>query len=156
MFIRIPAHALRNPTRPCAPILLPRYEALKHVSFAVQTLGKCAKMFPVMLWGFFILRKKYGWRDVGLAVAITSGCFAFFSFGPTASRCAWLQHHDASPLWMLMLLAASTTCGVCVCVCASLTTCMLLHCRPQIQSKPDTRNACKDTVHGFLRNCGQQ
>jgi adenosine 3'-phospho 5'-phosphosulfate transporter B2 len=57
------------------------------VSFAVQTLGKCAKMFPVMLWGFLILRKRYGLRDVGLAVAITGGCFVFFTLGPTASRC---------------------------------------------------------------------
>ncbi|GBF97259.1 drug metabolite transporter [Raphidocelis subcapitata] len=65
-----------------------QYEALKHVSFAVQTLGKCAKMFPVMVWGFFILKKRYGLKDVGLAVAITGGCFVFFSFGPTASRVA--------------------------------------------------------------------
>lgn len=65
-----------------------QYEALKHVSFAVQTLGKCAKMFPVMVWGFFILRKRYGVKDVALAVAITGGCFVFFSFGPTASRVA--------------------------------------------------------------------
>lgn len=65
-----------------------QYEALKHVSFAVQTLGKCAKMFPVMLWGFIMLRKRYGWRDVGLAVAITGGCFVFFTLGPTASRVA--------------------------------------------------------------------
>jgi hypothetical protein len=65
-----------------------RYEALKHVSFAVQTLGKCAKMFPVMAWGFLMLRKRYGARDVALAAAITGGCFVFFTFGPTASRCA--------------------------------------------------------------------
>ncbi|KIY96912.1 hypothetical protein MNEG_11049 [Monoraphidium neglectum] len=65
-----------------------QYEALKHVSFAVQTLGKCAKMFPVMAWGFLMLRKRYGARDVALAAAITGGCFVFFTFGPTASRCA--------------------------------------------------------------------
>ncbi|KAI8470415.1 MAG: UDP galactose transporter-related protein [Monoraphidium minutum] len=65
-----------------------QYEALKHVSFAVQTLGKCAKMFPVMLWGYCMLRKRYGMKDVGLAVAITGGCFVFFTFGPTHSRVA--------------------------------------------------------------------
>jgi adenosine 3'-phospho 5'-phosphosulfate transporter B2 len=109
-----------------------RYEALKYVSFAVQTLGKCAKvsawravarpaaagslllvtpltqhsnqpptttlnppphppqpqMFPVMLWGFLMLRKRYGLKDVGLAVAITGGCFVFFTLGPTTSRWA--------------------------------------------------------------------
>lgn len=35
-----------------------QYEALKYVSFPVQTLGKCAKMFPVMVWGYFILKKR--------------------------------------------------------------------------------------------------
>jgi adenosine 3'-phospho 5'-phosphosulfate transporter B2 len=37
-----------------------QYEALRHVSFPLQTLGKCAKMMPVMLWGTLIMRKRYG------------------------------------------------------------------------------------------------
>ncbi|KIZ01972.1 hypothetical protein MNEG_5989 [Monoraphidium neglectum] len=78
-----------------------QYEALKYVSFAVQTLGKCAKMFPVMLWGFIMLRKRYGWRDIGLAVAITGGCFVFFTLGPTASRVA---KGAASSLYGLLLM----------------------------------------------------
>lgn len=36
-----------------------QYEALKHVSFPLQTLGKCAKMIPVMIWGTVIMRKRY-------------------------------------------------------------------------------------------------
>ena len=36
-----------------------QYEALKHVAFPVQTLGKCAKMIPVMIWGTLISRKAY-------------------------------------------------------------------------------------------------
>ena len=36
-----------------------QYEALKHVSFPLQTLGKCAKMIPVMIWGTIIMRKRY-------------------------------------------------------------------------------------------------
>lgn len=36
-----------------------QYEALRHVSFPLQTLGKCAKMIPVMVWGTFIMRKRY-------------------------------------------------------------------------------------------------
>ena len=36
-----------------------QYEALKYVSFPVQTLGKCAKMLPVMVWGIIMLRKRY-------------------------------------------------------------------------------------------------
>ncbi|KAF6258757.1 UDP galactose transporter-related protein [Scenedesmus sp. NREL 46B-D3] len=65
-----------------------QYEALKHVTFAVQTLGKCAKMFPVMIWGYFILKKRYTMRDVALALCITGGCFIFFMTGNTTSRVA--------------------------------------------------------------------
>ena len=36
-----------------------QYEALKYVSFPVQTLGKCAKMIPVMIWGSIIMRRSY-------------------------------------------------------------------------------------------------
>lgn len=79
-----------------------QYEALKHVTFAVQTLGKCAKMFPVMIWGYFILRKRYTLRDVLLALLITSGCFVFFITGPTASRVAQDKH---SSLFGILLMA---------------------------------------------------
>ena len=36
-----------------------QYEALKYLTFPLQTLAKCAKMIPVMLWGALILRKTY-------------------------------------------------------------------------------------------------
>merc|ERR1711959_701586 len=51
-----------------------QYEALKYVSFPVQTLGKCSKMVPVMIWGIFILRKKYTLKDYMMAVAVALGC----------------------------------------------------------------------------------
>ena len=35
-----------------------QYEALKYVTFPLQTLGKCAKMLPVMLWGGLIMGKR--------------------------------------------------------------------------------------------------
>lgn len=78
-----------------------QYEALKHVTFAVQTLGKCAKMFPVMVWGYFILKKRYTFKDVGLAVLITGGCFIFFMTGPTASRVA---HDKNSSMFGILLM----------------------------------------------------
>lgn len=78
-----------------------QYEALKHVTFAVQTLGKCAKMFPVMVWGYFILKKRYTLKDVMLAVLITSGCFIFFMTGPTASRVA---HDKNSSMFGILLM----------------------------------------------------
>jgi adenosine 3'-phospho 5'-phosphosulfate transporter B2 len=79
-----------------------QYEALKHVTFAVQTLGKCAKMFPVMIWGYFILKKRYTIRDVMLAVLITTGCFIFFMTGPTASRVA--QDKNSSMFGILLMM----------------------------------------------------
>lgn len=78
-----------------------QYEALKHVTFAVQTLGKCAKMFPVMVWGYFILKKRYTIKDVMLAVLITTGCFIFFMTGPTASRVA---HDKNSSMFGILLM----------------------------------------------------
>lgn len=63
-----------------------QYEALKYVSFPVQTLGKCAKMIPVMLWGILIMRKSYGWKDFSVAFAITSGCTLFLLTGNIKSK----------------------------------------------------------------------
>eukprot|EP00201_Polytomella_parva_P014969 CAMPEP_0175059300 /NCGR_PEP_ID=MMETSP0052_2-20121109/12355_1 /TAXON_ID=51329 ORGANISM="Polytomella parva, Strain SAG 63-3" /NCGR_SAMPLE_ID=MMETSP0052_2 /ASSEMBLY_ACC=CAM_ASM_000194 /LENGTH=366 /DNA_ID=CAMNT_0016324833 /DNA_START=253 /DNA_END=1353 /DNA_ORIENTATION=- len=63
-----------------------QYEALKYVTFPVQTLGKCAKMLPVMLWGIVILRKKYGLKDFGLALSITMGCTLFLVTGDIKSK----------------------------------------------------------------------
>lgn len=39
-----------------------QYEALKWVTLPTQTLAKCAKMVPVMIWGTLIDKKKYGVR----------------------------------------------------------------------------------------------
>ena len=47
-----------------------QYEALKYVSFPVQTLGKCAKMIPVMIWGYSDQPEDgTACRDVGIAIA---------------------------------------------------------------------------------------
>ncbi len=63
-----------------------QYEALKHVSFPVQTLGKCAKMIPVMIWGSVIMRKKYNSKDYGVAAAVTLGCSLFIMTGEVTSK----------------------------------------------------------------------
>jgi adenosine 3'-phospho 5'-phosphosulfate transporter B2 len=57
-----------------------QYEALKYVSFPVQTLAKCAKMIPVMIWGTIIMRKKYGGKDYFFAVVVTVGCSLFILY----------------------------------------------------------------------------
>merc|ERR1719261_2413069 len=58
-----------------------QYEALRYVSFPVQTLGKCAKMIPVMIWGFFINQRRYDAADIGVAALITLGCTIFGLYG---------------------------------------------------------------------------
>ncbi|TYJ41905.1 hypothetical protein E1A91_A03G051900v1 [Gossypium mustelinum] len=57
-----------------------QYEALKYVSFPVQTLAKCAKMIPVMIWGTFIMQKKYKGFDYLVAFLVTLGCSIFILF----------------------------------------------------------------------------
>ncbi len=78
-----------------------QYEALKHVSFPLQTLGKCAKMIPVMVWGTLIMRKKYGARDYGNAVLITAGCTLFLMTGEVRSKHAAA---DSSALGVMLML----------------------------------------------------
>ncbi|KAF3776111.1 UDP-galactose/UDP-glucose transporter 5B [Nymphaea thermarum] len=57
-----------------------QYEALKYVSFPVQTLAKCAKMIPVMVWGTFIMQKRYNMQEYLLAVLVTFGCTLFILY----------------------------------------------------------------------------
>lgn len=71
-----------------------QYEALKYVSFPLQTLGKCAKMIPVMIWGKFISNKKYGLQDYGVAAAVTLGCTLFLLYGDISSSSA--KKHSSS------------------------------------------------------------
>lgn len=54
-----------------------QYEALKHISFPMQTLGKCAKMIPVMIWGTLIARKSYATKDYLIAATVIAGCTCF-------------------------------------------------------------------------------
>ena len=58
-----------------------QYEALKHVTLPVQTLGKCAKMIPVMVWGALILRKSYSTKDTSRVLLVTVGCTLFLTSG---------------------------------------------------------------------------
>ncbi|XP_057954856.1 UDP-galactose/UDP-glucose transporter 5 [Malania oleifera] len=62
-----------------------QYEALKYVSFPVQTLAKCAKMIPVMVWGTLIMQKRYKGHDYLLAVLVTLGCALFFLYSADKS-----------------------------------------------------------------------
>ncbi|KAG9454671.1 hypothetical protein H6P81_007575 [Aristolochia fimbriata] len=59
-----------------------QYEALKYVSFPVQTLAKCAKMIPVMVWCMIIMQKKYKSHDYIVAVLVTLGSALFILYPP--------------------------------------------------------------------------
>jgi len=63
-----------------------QYEALKYISFPVQTLGKCAKMIPVMIWGTIMMKKTYTPTKYLIALAITGGCTAFALGGSISSK----------------------------------------------------------------------
>lgn len=63
-----------------------QYEALRHVTLPVQTLGKCAKMIPVMVWGALILRKRYSTKDYSRALLVTAGCTMFLMSGEVSSN----------------------------------------------------------------------
>ena len=62
-----------------------QYEALRYVSFPVQTLGKCGKMIPVMVWGRLIMGRRYGASDYVVAAAVTAGATVFLLGGDVTS-----------------------------------------------------------------------
>ncbi|GJW01532.1 UDP-galactose/UDP-glucose transporter 5B-like protein [Tanacetum coccineum] len=80
-----------------------QYEALKYVSFPVQTLAKCAKMIPVMIWGTIIMQKKYKGPDYFLAVLVTLGCSLFILF-PGASELSPYHKGGESTVWGVSLM----------------------------------------------------
>jgi len=86
-----------------------QYEALKYVSFAVQTLAKSAKTLPVMIWGTVFTGKRYKASDYLHALTITAGCSIFLLTGDVSSRAqedrtdTWM--YVAGGLFMLLYLA---------------------------------------------------
>ncbi|KAL3620631.1 UDP-galactose/UDP-glucose transporter 5B [Castilleja foliolosa] len=96
-----------------------QYEALKYVSFPVQTLAKCAKMIPVMatniplthlgsavkfqqIWATFIMQKKYTGRDYLFAALVTLGCSIFILF-PAAGDVSPYRGRE-STVWGVSLM----------------------------------------------------
>ncbi|CAM0957909.1 unnamed protein product [Alopecurus aequalis] len=80
-----------------------QYEALKYVSFPVQTLAKCAKMIPVMIWGTIMMKKKYGGKDYFYAVIVTMGC-SFFILSPASLDGSPLNRGRESTVWGVSLM----------------------------------------------------
>jgi len=82
-----------------------QYEALKYVSFPVQTLGKCAKMIPVMIWGFAINGKRYNLADYMVAAGVMAGCTVFALYGSvTASKHKAGAEHETGMFGIALML----------------------------------------------------
>lgn len=80
-----------------------QYEALKYVSFPVQTLAKCAKMIPVMVWGTLIMQKRYNRKDYLFALLVTLGCSIFIAF-PAATDISPYNMGRESTVWGIFLM----------------------------------------------------
>ncbi|KAM7496596.1 hypothetical protein LguiA_021010 [Lonicera macranthoides] len=86
-----------------------QYEALKYVSFPVQTLAKCAKMIPVMIWGTVIMQKKYKGRDYLWAFLVTLGCSLFILY-PAAGDISPYSRGRESTVWGVSLMIGYLGC----------------------------------------------
>ncbi|XP_038706925.1 UDP-galactose/UDP-glucose transporter 5 isoform X2 [Tripterygium wilfordii] len=80
-----------------------QYEALKYVSFPVQTLAKCAKMIPVMVWGTMIMQKRYVGPDYLLAFLVTVGCSIFILF-PAGTDISPYSRGRENTVWGVSLM----------------------------------------------------
>ncbi|XP_052207096.1 UDP-galactose/UDP-glucose transporter 5 [Diospyros lotus] len=80
-----------------------QYEALKYVSFPIQTLAKCAKMIPVMLWSTVIMQKVYKAQDYLLAFLVMLGC-ALFILYPAAGDLSPYNRGRESTVWGVSLM----------------------------------------------------
>ncbi|OQS03560.1 Drug/Metabolite Transporter (DMT) Superfamily [Thraustotheca clavata] len=77
-------------------------EALKHVSYPTQALGKSCKMIPVMLMGVLIGRKKYALKEYISVFLITVG-IVVFQLGKAASPSKQAQENSYYGLGLLFL-----------------------------------------------------
>mmetsp|Transcript_1167 Transcript_1167/g.2769 ORF Transcript_1167/g.2769 Transcript_1167/m.2769 type:complete len:376 (+) Transcript_1167:79-1206(+) len=75
-----------------------QYEALRYVSFPTQTLGKTAKMIPVMIWGTCLIGKTYKLKDYLVAATVSGGCALFILTGNVTSAAA--RHADKTTSFM--------------------------------------------------------
>ncbi|KAF2283398.1 hypothetical protein GH714_003914 [Hevea brasiliensis] len=80
-----------------------QYEALKYVSFPVQTLAKCAKMIPVMIWGTVIMQKRYKGMDYLIAFLVTLGCSIFILF-PAGTDISPYSRGRENTVWGVTLM----------------------------------------------------
>nr|CCA17649.1 Drug/Metabolite Transporter (DMT) Superfamily putat [Albugo laibachii Nc14] len=83
-------------------------EALKHVSYPTQALGKSCKMIPVMLMGVLLGNKRYSMQEYLCVVLITLG-ITMFQFGKMATASPSKHSTQENSMYGLFLLFASLT-----------------------------------------------
>jgi len=87
-----------------------QYEALKWVSFPVQTLGKCARPVPVMVWTLVLFPgvRRYRHADYAGAALVMLGCLLFLggASGATARSAAAEGKDDQETTFMGLTLMA--------------------------------------------------
>ena len=76
-----------------------QYEALKWVTLPTQTLAKCAKMIPVMVWGTAMSAKSYSGVEYAVACFVAIGCTIFLVSGNIAAK-----HRATEDSWYGLVL----------------------------------------------------
>lgn len=80
-----------------------QYEALKWLTFPTVTIGKCAKMLPVMLILNMRTGRRYSFDDFGIVAVVLAGCAVMISSGNVvANRSASAQ--SDTPVGFLLLI----------------------------------------------------
>lgn len=82
-----------------------QYSALAWVSMPTQTLGKCAKMIPVLIWGACIGGKRYTLLDYAVAAAVAGGCSLFLLAGNIRAKYSAEQSSVYGLALMMVYLA---------------------------------------------------
>lgn len=83
-------------------------EALKHVSYPTQALGKSCKMIPVMLMGVLLRGRKYSLINYVCVVVITAG-IAIFQLGKASAKHA---ERENSAYGLFLLFSSLTLDGI--------------------------------------------
>lgn len=81
-----------------------QYEALKWLTFPTVTIGKCAKMLPVMLILNLRSGKQYNYEDFGIVALVLAGCAVMISSGNVVAKRTGAADED-TPLGFGLLVA---------------------------------------------------
>lgn len=81
-----------------------QYEALKWLTFPTVTIGKCAKMLPVMLILNLRSGRQYSYEDFGIVGVVLAGCAIMISSGNVSAKHAGAAEAD-TPFGFGLLIA---------------------------------------------------